>query len=67
MKKLTLTTSILLSVGIETIAQPVSYLPNQNTFQPVVNPQNMRNWNDEIWTIDLYNSNAATQFITETA
>lgn len=43
MKKLTLTTSILLSVGIETIAQPISYLPSQN----------------EIRTIDLYNSNAA--------
>jgi len=42
-KKLTLTTSILLSVGIETIAQPISYLPSQN----------------EIRTIDLYNSNAA--------
>ena len=58
MKKLTLTTSILLSVGIEIIAQPVSYLPNQNTFQPVINPQKMRNWDDEIRTIDLYNSNA---------
>jgi ketosteroid isomerase-like protein len=57
MKKLTLTTSILLSVGIETIAQPVSYLPDQNTFQPVVNPH-MRNWDEEIRTIDLYNSNA---------
>ena len=43
MEKLTLTTSILLSVGIEIIAQPVSYLPDQSTFQPV---------------IDLYNSNA---------
>lgn len=58
MKKLTLTISILLSVGIEIIAQPVSYLPNQNTFQPVINPQKMRNWDDEIRTIDLYNSNA---------
>lgn len=58
MKKLTLTTSILLSVGIEIIAQPVSYLPNQNTFQPVINPQKMRNRDDEIRTIDLYNSNA---------
>jgi len=43
MKKLTLTTSILLSLGIEIIAQPVSYLPNQN----------------KIRTIDLYNSNTA--------
>lgn len=60
MKKLTLTTFILLLVGIETIAQPVSYLPNQNTFQPVVNPQKMRNWDDEIWTIDLHNSNTAS-------
>jgi len=42
-KKLTLTTSILLSLGIEIIAQPVSYLPNQN----------------KIRTIDLYNSNTA--------
>lgn len=58
MKKLTLTISILLSVGIEIIAQPVSYLPNQNTFQPVINPQKMRDWDDEIRTIDLYNSNA---------
>lgn len=58
MKKLTLTISILLSAGIEIIAQPVSYLPNQNTFQPVINPQKMRNWDDEIRTIDLYNSNA---------
>ena len=58
MKKLTLTTSILLSVGIEIIAQPISYLPNQNTFQAVINPQKMRNWVDEIRTIDLYNSNA---------
>lgn len=58
MKKLTLTISILLSVGIEIMAQPVSYLPNQNTFQPVINPQKMRNWDDEIRTIDLYNSNA---------
>jgi len=57
-KKLTLTISILLSAGIEIIAQPVSYLPNQNTFQPVINPQKMRNWDDEIRTIDLYNSNA---------
>jgi ketosteroid isomerase-like protein len=57
-KKLTLTISILLSVGIEIMAQPVSYLPNQNTFQPVINPQKMRNWDDEIRTIDLYNSNA---------
>lgn len=38
MKKLILTTSVLLSVGIEIIAQPVSYLPNQNTFQPIINP-----------------------------
>lgn len=58
MKKLTLTISILLSVGIEIIAQPVSYLPNQNTFQPIINPQKMRNWDDAIRTIDLYNSNA---------
>ncbi|WP_342331952.1 nuclear transport factor 2 family protein [Pedobacter sp. FW305-3-2-15-E-R2A2] len=58
MKKLTLTISILLSAGIEIIAQPVSYLPNQNTFQPVTNPQKIRNWDDEIRTIDLYNSNA---------
>lgn len=58
MKKLTLTISILLSAGIEIIAQPVSYLPNQNTFQPVINPQKMRNWDDEIRTNDLYNSNA---------
>lgn len=58
MKKLTLTISILLSAGIEIIAQPVSYLPNQNTFQPVINPQKIRNWDDEIRTIDLYNSNA---------
>ena len=43
MKKLILTTSVLLSVGIEIIAQPVSYLPNQN----------------KIRTIDLYNSNTA--------
>ena len=43
MKKLTLTTSILLSLGIEIIAQLVSYLPNQN----------------KIRTIDLYNSNTA--------
>jgi ketosteroid isomerase-like protein len=57
-KKLTLTISILLSVGIEIIAQPLSYLPNQNTFQPVINPQKMRNWDDEIRTIDLDNSNA---------
>jgi len=42
-KKLTLTTSILLSLGIEIIAQLVSYLPNQN----------------KIRTIDLYNSNTA--------
>jgi ketosteroid isomerase-like protein len=57
-KKLTLTISILLSAGIEIIAQPVSYLPNQNTFQPLINPQKMRNWDDEMRTIDLYNSNA---------
>lgn len=47
-----------MSVGIEIIAQPVSYLPNQNTFQPIIKPQKMRNWDDEIRTIDLYNSNA---------
>lgn len=58
MKKLTLTISILLSAGIEIIAQPVSYLPNQITFQPIINPQKMRNWDDETRTIDLYNSNA---------
>lgn len=58
MKKLTSTISTLLSVGIEIIAQPVSYLPNQNTFQPVINPQKMRNWDNEIRTIDLYTSNA---------
>lgn len=40
MKKLILTISILLLVGIEIIAQSVSYLPNQNTFQPVIDPQN---------------------------
>jgi len=57
-KKLTLTTSILLSVGIEIIAQPVCCLPDQHTFQPVINPQKMRNWDDEIRTIHLYNSNA---------
>lgn len=57
MKKLALTTSILLSVGIEIIAQPISYLPNQNTFQPVINPQKMRNWNDEMRTVDLYKPN----------
>ena len=58
MKKLTLTISILLSVSIEIIAKPVSYLPDQNTFQPVINSQKMSNWDDEIRTIDLYNSNA---------
>ena len=56
MKKLTLTISILLSAGIEIIAKPISYLPDQNTFQPVINPQKTRNWNDEIRTIDLDNS-----------
>jgi len=56
--KLTLTISILLSAGIETIAQPVNSLPNQDTFQSVRNPQKMRNWDEEIRTIDLYNSNA---------
>lgn len=56
MKKLTLTISILLSAGIEIIANPISYLPDQNTFQPVINPQKTRNWNDEIRTIDLDNS-----------
>jgi ketosteroid isomerase-like protein len=57
-KKLTLTISILLSVAIEIMAQPLSYLPNQNTSQPVISPQKKRNWDDEIRTIDLYNSNA---------
>ncbi|SDM25312.1 nuclear transport factor 2 family protein [Pedobacter antarcticus] len=56
MKKLTLTISILLSAGIEIIAKPISYLPDQNTFQPVINAQKTRNWNYEIRTIDLDNS-----------
>lgn len=58
MKKLTLTISILLSVGIKIKAKAMSYLSNQNTFQTVINPQKIRNWNDKIRTIDIYNSNA---------
>lgn len=56
MKKLTLTISILLSAGIEIIAKPISYLPDQNTIQPGINAQKTRNWNYEIRTIDLDNS-----------
>lgn len=58
MKKLTLATSILLSLGIKTIAQPVSYLRSQNKFQPVVNPQKMINGGELIRTVDLYHVNA---------
>lgn len=44
MKKLTLTISILLVVGIT--AQAMRYLPNQNTFRTVTNAQNTNNCNE---------------------
>lgn len=58
MKKLTLTICILLSVGIEILAQPVSYLPNLNIFQRVINTPKTIKWDNEMQTINHYNSNA---------
>lgn len=50
MKKLTLTISILLAMGIKIEAKAMSYPPDQNT--------STRTCNHKIRTIDLYNSNA---------
>ena len=65
MKKTALSISLLLSVGSEIKAEPAIYVSNRNTFQPLSGFQKLTNWDDEIQTIDLYNSNIGNMFSKE--